>query len=67
MKTKTEMRCVECDSIEVYATTNLYWNGADWELPLDPEVLDPTVCTYCPLCGDSVDTYEKTKLSEVAS
>ena len=36
MKTKTEMRCVECDSIEVYATTNLYWNGADWELPLDP-------------------------------
>ena len=62
MKTKTEMRCVECDSIEVYATTNLYWNGKGWELPLDH-----AVWTYCPLCGDSVNAYEKTKPSEVAA
>lgn len=58
---QTEMVCSICDSVDVYATSNLYWDGVSWELPPDP-----LLWLNCEHCGVT-NTHETPKHKAIKS
>ena len=56
---QTEMVCSICDSQDVYATSDLHWNGHQWALPSDP-----LLWLHCEHCGVT-NTHETPKHKEI--